>query len=61
LQRQSPQLSLFPEQEQEQLRRQNVLGAMDNLRKRFGHGVISVGRQVPVDISADDSGGLPVH
>jgi DNA polymerase-4 len=61
LQRQSPQLSLFPEQEQGQLRRQKVLGAMDSLRKRFGHGVISVGRQVPVDISSNDSGGLPVH
>jgi hypothetical protein len=61
LQRRSPQLSLFPEQEQGQLRRQKVLGAMDSLRKRFGHGVISVGRQVPVDISAGDSSGLPIH
>lgn len=61
LQRQSPQLSLFPEPENRQLRHKKVTGAMDTLRRRFGHGVIGVGRQYPVDIPADDSGGQPVH
>jgi DNA polymerase-4 len=61
LQRQSPQLSLFPEPENRQLQQKKVTGAMDTLRRRFGHGVIGVGRQYPVDIPADDSGALPVH
>jgi len=61
LQRQSPQLSLFPEQARRPLHRKKVLGAMDTLRKKFGHGVIGIGRQFPLDIPADDSGGLPVH
>jgi len=43
LQRQSPQLLLFPEQEG---REKKVLAAMDALRGRFGHEVIGVGRQV---------------
>lgn len=42
LQRQSPQLLLFTEQED---REKKVLAAMDALRKRFGHEVIGVGRQ----------------
>lgn len=61
LQRQSPQLSLFPEQETRQGQQKRVTGAMDILRTRFGHGVIGVGRQYPVDTPADDSGVLPVH
>jgi len=45
LQRQSPQLLLFPEQEGREIGRRKVLTAMDTLRSRFGHGVIGVGRQ----------------
>jgi DNA polymerase-4 len=44
LQRQSPQLLLFPEQEgPAALREKKVLAAMDSLRGRFGHAVIGVG------------------
>jgi DNA polymerase-4 len=47
LQRRSPQLSLFvePAAGNRQCRRKQVTGAMDTLRRRFGHGVIGVGRQ----------------
>lgn len=47
LQRRSPQLALFAEAEAEngQCRQKQVTGAMDTLRRRFGHGVIGVGRQ----------------
>ena len=45
LQRQSPQLLLFPEQEGRNLGRKKVLTAMDTLRHRFGHGVIGVGHR----------------
>jgi hypothetical protein len=61
LQRQSPQLSLFPEQESRQLHQNKIAGAMDTLRRRFGHGVIGIGRQYPVTVSADESGDLYVH
>ncbi|MGB3209728.1 MAG: hypothetical protein WBB19_03390 [Desulforhopalus sp.] len=61
LQPESPQLSLFSEQEPRQIHQKKVLGAMDILRKRFGHGVIGVGRQFPVDNGAGDSDGLPVQ
>jgi DNA polymerase-4 len=61
LQRQSPQLSLFPEQESRQLHQNKIAGAMDTLRRRFGHGVIGIGRQYPVTVSADESGDLFVH
>jgi DNA polymerase-4 len=44
LQRQSPQLPLFPEQEGRELGRKKVLTAMDTLRQRYGHEVIGVGR-----------------
>lgn len=40
LQRQSPQLLLFPEQQGRELREKKVLAAMDALRGRFGHAVI---------------------
>ena len=43
LQRQSPQLPLFPEQGGPELREKKVLEAMDRLRNRFGHGVTGVG------------------
>ncbi len=43
LQRQSPQLSLFPEPSADRRRETKVLGALDLLHKRFGHGVISIG------------------
>ena len=46
LQRQSPQLLLFPEPEGPDLRQKKVLAAMDALRHRFGHQVVGVGRQV---------------
>ncbi len=60
LQRQSPQLSLFAEPESRQLQQKKVTGAMDTLRRRFGHGVVGIGRQFQVDVSADNSGTLPV-
>jgi DNA polymerase-4 len=49
LQRRSPQLSLFAEAaaEKGQCRQKQVTGAMDTLRRRFGHKVIGVGRQYP--------------
>jgi len=50
LQPRSPQLPLFPEEESRQLRQEKVSGAMDVLRRRFGHGVIGVGRQMPAKI-----------
>ena len=61
LQRQSPQLSLFAEPDIRQLRQKKADGAIDTLHHRFGHGVIGVGRQYPVVLSADDPCGLPVH
>ena len=61
LQRQSPQLSLFPEPDNRQLQQRKATGAMDTLRNRFGQEVIGVGRQYPIVRSADDSGSLPVH
>ncbi len=61
LQRRSPQLSLFPEQEQTQLHQKKMLGAMDSLRRRFGQDIINIGRQVPLNTSADDFGGVSVH
>ncbi len=61
LQRQSPQLSLFPEPEKRQVQQKKVTGAMDTLRRRFGHQVIGVGRQYPLHLPADDSGELPVQ
>jgi DNA polymerase-4 len=48
LQRQSPQLSLFPEPAGRQSHRKKMDGAMDLLRSRFGQTVIGVGRQYPV-------------
>jgi DNA polymerase-4 len=57
LQRRSPQLPLFPEQEGPELGRRKVLAAMDTLRNRFGHGVIGVGRQYPPTTSESDVGG----
>lgn len=45
LQRQSPQLLLFPEPEGRDLREKKVLAAMDALRGRFGHAVIGAGKQ----------------
>ncbi|MEK6194927.1 MAG: hypothetical protein N2F24_11960, partial [Deltaproteobacteria bacterium] len=61
LQRQSPQLSLFPELESNQMDQKEVFGAMDALRKRFGHEVIGVGREYQADRSVTDSTPLPVH
>lgn len=61
LQRQSPQLPLFPEQEEQQESQVKLLGAMDSLRNRYGHGVIGVGRQYPVALSSEDCVEQPVH
>lgn len=61
LQRQSPQLPLFPEQENRQKNQQKLLGAMDSLRNRYGQAVIGVGRQYPVIPSIGESGESPVH
>lgn len=61
LQRSSPQLSLFPELESRRLQQQQkVAGAMDTLKRRFGHGVVSVGRQLGLD-SATVTASLPGH
>lgn len=45
LQRQSPQLTLFPEPGGEKHGQEKILDAMDRLRRRHGDGVIGVGRQ----------------
>ena len=45
LQKQSPQLLLFPEALEERSEQKEILGAMDTLRLRYGHDVIGVGRQ----------------
>ncbi len=45
LQRQSPQLPLFPELLERKQEHDNLLGAMDNLRTRYGGTVIGVGRE----------------
>jgi len=45
LQKQSPQLLLFPEALEERSKQKEILGAMDTLRLRYGHDVIGVGRQ----------------
>lgn len=50
LQRQSPQLVLFPELESCRDHRQKMDGAMDLLRNRFGHKVIGVGCQYPAGV-----------
>ncbi|MGW8193417.1 MAG: DNA polymerase Y family protein [Desulforhopalus sp.] len=47
LQRQSPQLLLFPEPEGRQSHRKKIDRALDTLRHRFGHTVIGMGRQYP--------------
>jgi DNA polymerase-4 len=61
LQRQSPQLSLFPEVIEENRGEQEVLGAMDALRLRYGHGVIGVGRQYRTSDTANSLKQQPVH
>ncbi len=61
LQRKSPQLSLFPEPENRQLRQEKVTGAMDTLRSRFGDGVIGIGRQYRAELPAADYTGLSIH
>lgn len=45
LHRQSPQLSLFPETGAQERRQEKLLGAMDTIRSRFGHGLIAMGNQ----------------
>lgn len=49
LHRQSPQLSLFPETTVKERRRENVLSAMDAIRARFGHGLITIGGAASLD------------
>jgi DNA polymerase-4 len=46
LHRESPQLSLFPLEPQKSRGEAKVLGALDEIRNRFGHGLIQVGAQV---------------
>lgn len=60
LQRQSPQLSLFPEQNGPDRKQRKILGAMDSLRGRYGESVIGVGRQYPVTVTTED-GNSCVH
>lgn len=48
VQRQSPQLSLFPENQSGEMHQRRLLTAMDVIRDRFGHGLIATGRQQPV-------------
>ncbi len=43
LHRESPQLSLFPEKTPRESRQQHLLGAMDNIRERFGDRLVSLG------------------
>lgn len=57
LQRRSPQLSLFPEVSAGQRRQERLLGAMDAIRDRFGHGLIATGRQRPA-VSLQDRGAV---
>lgn len=44
LHRQSPQLSLFPETGVRERRQEKLLGAIDVIRSRFGHGLIGMGQ-----------------
>ena len=55
LQRQSPQLLLFPEPEGRELQEKKILAAMDALRGRFGHAVIGAGRQ---GFGGEEGGGV---
>ena len=58
LYRQSPQLALFPETQPGEVRRDRLLTAMDNIRNRFGHGLIATGRQYP---ALERGGGADVN
>jgi len=49
LQRQSPQLLLFPEIGNSDRRQEKLLGAMDTIRSRFGHRLISLGSKRGMD------------
>ena len=43
LQKQSPQLLLFPDKSIQEMQQEKLLGAMDTIRNRFGHNVIRMG------------------
>jgi DNA polymerase-4 len=57
-QRKSPQLPLFPEPTKQNKQEEQVLGAVDQLRNRFGHEIIGLGRQFH---DADSSAGPASH
>ncbi len=49
LQKQSPQLLLFPDKGDKEQRQEKVLGAMDTIRSRFGHRSIRMGNQSSIE------------
>lgn len=61
LQKQSPQLLLFPDNGDKGLRQRKVLGAMDTIRNRFGHRSIRIGSQSRGECSVRDAGLDSVH
>lgn len=61
LQRQSPQLSLFPEQNEQERGGKELLDAMDTLRSRYGDGVIGVGKQFRTILPPEDPDTVSVH
>lgn len=61
LQKQSPQLLLFPEAGIRERRQEKLLGAVDTIRNRFGHRLISLGRPGHAGLSVDNSDLHPVH
>jgi len=49
LQKQSPQLQLFPDKRDKEQHQEKILDAMDTIRNRFGHGAIGRGSQSRVE------------
>jgi len=61
LQKQSPQLLLFPAEGVRERRQDKLLGAMDTIRNRFGNQVISMGRPNRAGFSVENSDLHSVH
>ena len=55
LQKKSPQLSLFSEQDQQCRRQDQLYSAVDRLRERFGHDIVSSGREMRASFQNVDS------
>ena len=61
LHRQSPQLPLFPEGGVAERRQEKLLGAMDTIRNRFGHRLISTGGREGMNGGVNSGASSPAH